>query len=80
MASLSVFFRLRESGTLSFASFHLLLNIFYSNDVEESIHVCALFFSPSLNQCAHLKRNPHLVILFPNLLAKCQKEYFKITP
>lgn len=36
-------FRLRASGTLSFASFHLLLNI-YSNDVEESSHVCALFF------------------------------------
>ena len=70
MASLSVFFRLRASGTSSFASFHLLLNI-YSNDVEESIHVCALFFFPSLNQCAHLKRNPHLVILFPTLLAKC---------
>ena len=70
MASLSVFFRLRASGTSSFASFHLLLNI-YSNDVEESIHVCALFLFQSLNQCAHLKRNPHLVILFPTLLAKC---------
>ena len=37
MASLSVFFRLRASGSLSFASLRSLLNI-YSNDLGESSH------------------------------------------
>ena len=66
MVSLSVFFRLRASGTSSFASFHLLLNI-YSNDVEESIHVCALFFFSKLeSMCAPKKKpTPGHIVSYP---------------
>ena len=68
MASLSVFFRLRASGTLSFASFHSVLSSIYSNDVEESSHVCDLFFflSKLESMCAPQKKpTPGHIVSYP---------------